>query len=294
MRSIKYLSAFLLLITSVFVNAQTTNSYSLKWKLKPNEVLSYKAVMDEIDTVNHKDFSMEGMGKLIGVDSNNVKFEKIMRQLNKEVAHSNNMVVYLKENKRNIIDIEMFAKMDSDKKMMKDTGTLGNVEKGMRAMMNKMMDGVMLRGAIYEDGTIASFYTKNDQKNLIAFLFELPGKEIKMGDTWSISVNFLSMDQNFVCDSSYKKNNVRVINIEKKNSDNIITLQYDLVEYIHGSFNSPFNKQSVPTTMKMTYKGMADFSIEKGRWVNYNGILSMSASGIMTSQTTKRFSLIAE
>lgn len=73
-------------------------------------------------------------------------------------------------------------------------------------MMQKMSGGVMLRGAVYEDGSIESFYVKNDQRNLIALFFQLPDKAVRIGDTWSIDVNFISMDQNFKCDTSFKQN----------------------------------------------------------------------------------------
>ena len=46
--------------------------------------------------------------------------------------------------------------------------------------------------------------------------------------------------------------------------------------------------------MKITYKALADFSIEKGRWVSYNGIMASSSTGLITAQTTQKFSLIAQ
>ena len=124
-------------------------------------------------------------------------------------------------------------------------------------------------------------------------MFELPGKSVKPGDTWPLSIHLISMDQNFKCDSSYHKNSVMLINIENKDGEHIATLKYDIVEFVDGEFMSPFNGSDVKTSMKMTYQGIATFSIEKGRWTLYEGVMSLSSSGIMSSQSTKKISLIA-
>jgi hypothetical protein len=158
--------------------------------------------------------------------------------------------------------------------------------------MNKALTGVMLRGSVYEDGTIESFYTKNDQKNLLAMFFELPGKPVKVGDTWSISVHLISMDQNFTCDSSYRKNNVTLVGIENKNGEHFANLRYDIVEYVEGSFISPFDNSKVETIMKVTFTAAAYFSLEKGRWVVFDGVMSQSSSGIMSSRSKQKLSLI--
>lgn len=124
--------------------------------------------------------------------------------------------------------------------------------------------------------------------------FELPGRPVKVGETWSATVGFISMDQNFICDSAFRKNVVTVIAIEQKNNDKVVTLKYDIVEFVAGDFSSPFNGNSVKTTMKMTYQAIAAFSVEKGRWLNYNGIMTISSTGMMAVATTKRFALVEE
>jgi len=284
---------FLLLGISFSAFSQANDGYFLKWKLKPGEVIAYKTNMEEIDTAHHKDFSMEGMMKSIGVDSDFTTFNKTMKQLNKEMENAG-FITYLKAKRRGIVDIEMVMKQDSAQKKEQDISQETRNLKEAQAMMMKMSRGVVLRGAMYDDGTIESFYTKGEQKNLISMFFELPGRKIKLGDSWALNMNFISMDQNFICDSSYKKNNVKVIQIESRNNEHIITLKYDILEFVRGDFGSPFSNEPVKTMMKMTYNAVAEFSLEKGRWVSYNGVMSLTATGIMTSQTTKKFALVEE
>lgn len=164
----------------------------------------------------------------------------------------------------------------------------------MRMYMEKMSGGVMLRGSIYEDGTIESFYTVNTQKNLLAMFFELPAKAVSVGVSWPVDLHLISMDQSFICDTSYHKNSVNVVSVENKGGETIITLKYDIIEYVEGSVNSPFNDGPTKTTMKMSYRAIAAFSVEKGRWTRYEGVMSEGRTGLISSQTTQKYTLVEE
>ncbi|MDP9080486.1 MAG: hypothetical protein M3O71_23935 [Bacteroidota bacterium] len=259
----------------------------MKWKLKPGEVITYKTIIEEIDTANHKDFALDGLVKALGSDTNTAEIQKMFKQFSQATSVSD-FVTHLKKNSRNVIDIEMKAGNMPGAQSITDTGAMSTA---IKQMVAKMAGGIVLRGAIHEDGTIESFYTKNDQKNLIATFFELPGRPVKTGDTWSVDVHFLSMDQNFTCDSSYRRNSVTIVKTGNNENEHVVTIKYDIEEYVSGNFISPVDEKPVKTSMKMTYKGLADFSTDKGRWLNYNGIMSLSSSGMMSSQSTKRCTL---
>ncbi|MBS1501937.1 MAG: hypothetical protein JST32_07745 [Bacteroidetes bacterium] len=82
--------------------------------------------------------------------------------------------------------------------------------------------------------------------------------------------------------------------VEIVNGDHIADLEYDIVEYADGDFKSPFGGESVKTMMKMTYHALARFSIGKGRWILYNGLMSLTSTGFMAQQSTKKFSLVTQ
>ncbi|MCR8559898.1 hypothetical protein KXD93_19765 [Mucilaginibacter sp. BJC16-A38] len=281
---------YLLLICLIFVIcpafSQSNDPVMLKWKLKPGEVISYKTTMDEIDTAHSKDFSIDGFDKLLGSDVNSAEIKKMIKQL-RQATNLSNFVTHLKKNSKNVIDIEMKAGDQPAAQTTADTGEMGKALKLMMATMG----GVVLRGAIREDGTIESFYTKNDQKNLIATFFELPGRPVRVGDTWSADVHFLSTDQSFICDSSHRRNIITIVKIDDVENEHVVTVKYDIEEYVSGYFSTPFDKNPVKTTMRMTHKALADFSIERGRWINYDGIMSISSTGFMSSQSAKRCNL---
>lgn len=65
-----------LLIAILFASVcygQADQAMALKWKLQPNEVLTYKTVMQEVDTSKVKNFSLHlgGIFGLLGKDSLN-------------------------------------------------------------------------------------------------------------------------------------------------------------------------------------------------------------------------------
>jgi hypothetical protein len=285
---ILFVSALAIVTSNAF--AQSSDRVFLKWKLKPGEVLSYKTIMDDIDTANKANFGVNGIFKTMGIDSANAgKMQEIFKELNSAVG-SANLVTTLTEKRKGVIDIALTSRPDKSKQQDIKAGSLSEMQK----LMSQFTGGVMLRGSIYEDGTIASFYTKGEQKNMIAMLFELPGKPVKQGDTYALNVNLLTADQSFTCDSAYRKNQVKVLKIETKAGEQIVTLQYHVAEYIEGDFSAPMGNGPVKTIMTMSFQGLGEFSIDKGKWVNYNGLWSFSSSGLMSASSKKRYALVEE
>jgi len=291
MSTIKITILSILLLTGTHVFSQSTEPVFMKWKLKPGETIAYKTIMQE-DTAIHNGFSMGNMFKGAVGDSVSATMNEVFKRLSLE-ASQNSYTTYLKERVNNVIGIEMYMKQNKQD-TNKDTAKAGSDEQKFRDLMSHLSSGVTLRGAIYEDGGIESFYLNSGQRNLIAMLFGLPGKPVKVGDSWSLGINFISLDQNFICDSSYNKDQVRVVNIAYNHNEHIVTLKYDITESVKGNITSPFDNKPVVTTMNFSYQGLADFSIEKGRWVNYNCILSNMSTGIMSAQSVQRISLIGE
>ncbi|MBB6110149.1 hypothetical protein SAMN05421821_10844 [Mucilaginibacter lappiensis] len=291
MHKIKFLFLAVIVAVSTSACSQNNKTVLLKWKLDPKEVITYKTIMVGVDTADKK-LDMSGLTKAMGLGDavNWDDLQKMLKKLNANLQPGN-MVATLAEKRKGIIDIELITK--NDDKQDTASSTLSEAEK----MFKQMSTGVQLRGTIHEDGTIKSFYLKSEQKNIIALLFKLPGKSIKQGDSWPLSVNLLTADQNFKCDSSYRKNLVTAVKIENINGEQIFTLKYDIVEYIKGDFTipSPMGAQTpVKTVMSMSYQGIAKFSVDKGRWVAYDGLLSYNSSGVMTANTKMKYSLVEE
>jgi hypothetical protein len=140
-----------------------------------------------------------------------------------------------------------------------------------------------------------AFYVQSNQKNLIALYFQLPDKLIRIGDSWTLNTSLISMDQNFECDSSFKKNQVTLVDLIKKGNETVAVIKYDILEFASGVFINPFFGNSrTKTVIKFEYNATAEFSLDKGKWLSYNGTQSVLSTGMMTSNTTKKFSLVPQ
>ena len=276
---------------------QKNQTVDLKWKIGKSEKLNYFTIMSDIDESSiEMDFG--GLFKSLSDSTDNgLKESKDLFKKINDAFKNQDYVTTLTNKNNGVIDILMTTK---PKETIKEENivTTDNKEAEVLKMMQSMTQGVMLRGSVYETGGIHSFWVKSAQKNLIALFFELPTKPVKVGDKWSLDINLITNDQNFDCDSSYKINEVTLADIKKINGETIAVLKYNIVEYVKGNFNTPsfFGSEGgqKETMMKFTHQGISEFSVDKGRWINYDGIMSLEATGVMTANKKTKFTLIDE
>lgn len=272
----------------------TENGIELNWKLSDNDSLSYKTVMTEI---GESSFEMD-LGGLFDKITDSTKTDKdqfgkdFFNKL-KDQYNNTNLLTILSNSIdfKDVINIEMVAEQKDNKE---------DEEKDeMKKMMNSMMKGTMLRGSVYKNGSLHSFWMKNSQKNLLSLFFELPNKPVSKGETWTLNnVNFIGNDQNFICRKAEKRNIITLSDIKGIEGQTIAVIDYDILEYVSGDFNSPAffgnEGENKTTTMKFIYKAQAEFSIDEGKWISYNGIMSLDASGVINSVQKKKFALIEQ
>lgn len=256
----KLLLPFILIAFSL--NAQQKETVDLKWKI--NDTLTYKTVMRDIvlekreeqtenDSISEK---MSGMFKAMQEQFSGLKYE-----------------TKLFPDKNGNVDIAMMLKKEK-------TDTTETLFTGM-AQMN---GNVVLRGKVSPEGELLSFYYKEAQKNLISILFELPTNPVAVGDKWELKVSMVSMDQNFKADTLYKKNVVRLKDLKTKNGNKFAVIEYDIEEYVSGDFGNGMmtmfskDKADKKTFMRMSHKATAEFDLEKGYWILYDGIMDVKTN----------------
>ncbi|SHG55817.1 hypothetical protein SAMN05444483_11630 [Salegentibacter echinorum] len=264
----------LLLIFIAFnLNAQQRETVNLKWKI--SDTLTYKTVMKDVifEKSNEQDEKdslskgMSGMFNAMKKQLSNLKYE-----------------TKLYPDKSGNIDIAMMLKkVEAD--------TTGSIFPVMAAMNGN----VVLRGKISPEGEMLSFYYKRAQKNIISVLFELPTKPVKIGDEWNLQVDMIAVDQTFKPDSIYRKNLVRLKDIKMKNGKKIAIIEYDIEEFVSGDIEnkmmSMFSKDKTDkkTFMKMSHKATAEFDLQKGYWISYEGNMNVETNiSIMGIGVNKR------
>jgi len=92
-------------------------------------------------------------------------------------------------------------------------------------------------------------------------------------------------------DSAYRVNEVTLIDLKESDGERIAVLQYNIKEFVTGSFNSPFSDGAVTKNMEMTHRAIGEFSVDKGRWISYNGVMSVVSGGLMDNNSKNNMSL---
>lgn len=252
--------------------------------------------------------------KIIDTNSMQMDFEDLFNSLSEEVGKelekSKNIlqgfnrafknldyVTTLSTKGDGIVNIAMTTKPKEDSNEIEKDSTSPKEAEILKLMMS-MNNRVLLRGSVYETGDIHSFWLKTSQKNLLAILFQLPKQPVKIGDSWPLDVNFISNDQNFECDSSYRMNKATLIDINKVKGETIAVLKYDILEFVNGDFQYPSlsgqSREPKKTRMKISHQGIAEFSVDKGRWIIYDAIMSIETTGFMKTNTKTKFTLTKE
>ena len=296
-KEMKLRLTILLAIIATTVFGQRNQTVDLKWEIGENEKLNYATVMSDIDTSSiEMDFG--GLFKSLSdsTESGLKESKDFFKKFN-DAFKNLDYVTTLSKEENGVIEIVM-ATRPKENVNETEIDSTDSKEAEMLKMMQSLNQGIMLRGSVYESGDIHSFWVKSNQKNLIAIFFQLPANPVKIGDKWSLDVNLIANDQNFECDSAYKVNEVTLTDIKKVDGETVAVLKYNIIEYVNGDFNSPsfFGNEGgkKKTMMKFSHQGIAEFSIDNGRWITYDGIMSLEASGVLTANKKTKFTLIKE
>ena len=278
-----------------------TEKVTLKWKV--NDTIKYITKMEQIGEAEFNMDFEKTFGKVFNVitkklkDSTNIKNDRIkngfenlfkgdlFKEMKSELSKINDnteLITYLTKssNFEKVVDIEMI------RKNLRENDSIDK-----KNMFSMVKSGTQLKGSIYENGSLHSFWLNNAQRNLISLFFELPDKEIKKGDVWSLKyLNYIQYGNIFYCDKAEKINEVKLVDIRKENGETIALIEYDIYEFADGNIDLFGNK--TPSNMKMKYNAIGEFSINKGKWISYKGLLSIETNGMISSKSKQKFELI--
>jgi hypothetical protein len=271
----------LVFLLSLTAAAQHNDAVYLRWKLAPGETLVYKTTMAEQET--------KSVAAVPAVKDSAGSPGGLLQQLLKNhpaAAQNNGYLSYLRPQAGGGVAIEITMRPIPDVAEAKKENT---TRPGL-PQASSLKPATVLRGAINSEGGIKTFYLKTEQKNMLALLFQLPSSAVKAGISWQLELNLVSVDQSFMCDSSYRRNIVKCTNIASDTGDTIVTMDYDIEEFVSGEM-SPLNMTGQKTVLEITYRGSAEFSVTRGRWLSYEGIMNIVTGGFMASNTSKRIAL---
>lgn len=262
----KYFYPILILFLFTCQNSKE-KLYNLNWNIPQKEYLGYSLIISELD-FNKIDTISLGIGDILG--------ERGLNSLKKSYQQSPDLFLgnffqdtdietyflMSNANKKNIIDISLYLYSPQDSSKSKSVKIINT-----------------LRGKVNYLGGIESFYLQNLQKNLLSLFFELPQKSVKIGEEWSLDLNLITLDNNFICRDYFNTNKVLLKDIKYINGYPIATVSYNLANYVKGDKMTFFSSNFTETAIEVAFKGQGEFNIKKGKWVNLHFIAKTNSSG---------------
>ncbi|AGC43308.1 lipoprotein [Myxococcus stipitatus DSM 14675] len=167
-----------------------------------------------------------------------------------------------------------------------------------RRRMFKDLEGqVLATSSLMDIGVITAQLTPV-QHNLVALLFELPGRPVAVGDTWTHSADLVgarSLAELFWEEErSVRVNRVRLSSLVREaKGRTVAVIDFTLMAEDKGEYVSwgPGRKR-VPASDAAYYVGRGEFLVEEGRWRTLSGELSLRASGgVLAMDSAHRFTM---
>jgi len=244
--------------------AEESDTVLLRWKVPGDEVYGFKTSMERVfDAGTIPIFESGDLFR-----DSNLK-EKIFEEISSiRFPEKFSLVTLLKPIEKNRLKVEMISVETSDGKMSDDSLTklIKEIDRTFTGLIN-------LKAQITDSGEITSFYLEPRQKNILALFFQLPKRRVRVGDTWSLDVNLLTMGSDFICEESGRINCVKLSSLKHgEKGDTIAVLDYTISEYIRGK--SDAGNIRIATT----FIGRGEFLVEEGRWRKFSGIIQGESS----------------
>ena len=274
-----------LVLSACSLSSQETNeTINLDWKLSEGELLAYHTSMNQSATTEPQievDFEQFLDG--------NFNLDAIYGQLaNLQVAESADLTSLLRLNSDNNISVQMIL----DNIEFPESSTENPIQQSFNQLWEGMEGTVQLRGELTPEGSIASFYTQERQRNLLSIFFELPAHPVRVGDKWEIDVNCITVGAGFITNRAERVNQVELSEItQTAEGETIAIIDYVILEAVEGISDSTFSDEQILVSMTCSYLGRGQFLVEAGRWHQLGGEFQVSSTGFMDTNAVSYFTL---
>lgn len=277
MKKFFFVSVFLLISCSAHLP-----KYRMQWSVKEGKPIIYETTSSKIDISDR--FTISGF-KILS-DQN------IRQQVKKDLI---NFVIPLPTIKTTLSNNDSGFNVKSVSIKPEYSAPAKTIEeKQFREFTNNRAGYVEVLADLDKYGNNLSFFLNQQQRNFLTFVFSLPRKNLKAGDSWNLPVNLLYISNGFVSTSTMKDSKVTLDKIrEDKNGDTIAELFYILAEKVEGQFEYSAT-DIIPLTTEYAYIAYAEFNISKGRWDKYIGIAYQTGTGLMAVENMTVYALLSQ
>ncbi len=274
------LSTALLLSLSTFLMGAAPAPVTLRWKVPP-ESMGY-----EYTTAN-----ADPKGSTMRVDLSSLKLKGVPASKRRQIfelrqpTQSAMVLVLTPKPSGDVAAKVVVTRMD----MPKVKGA-SKQEQAMAKAMKAMEGTVQLRASLTPSGLVTSDL-KREQRNLVAFMVELPSKPVSVGDVWTHSADLLKMGASWQGEHEVL-NRVELVALEHEAAGRTVAvIDFTLAERHDGKFAHPEPDKSIPGMMEFSYVARGEFLVEEGRWRRLAGQMSTVSKGVMTTNSVQHFVL---
>jgi len=254
----------------------------LRWKVPKKGAIGFETSLDPIDPDKEQVISVD-IRRLFGDEVP----KRVKTQLHKLLMPERfSMVSIVRPSGKGDLSVKMIVPKAPE---ARPEGVPEAAWKKMRSAMT----GVQLRGSMTNAGQITSFYLESKQKNLIALMFQLPKKPVKVGDSWSLDdVNFIRLSHGFICKKAQRVNRVRLVSLSPADEgDRTAVLEYVVAESVDGKFRHQMMPKSQPVSYTFSFIARGEFLVGKGAWRSFVGEMRITATGKTDAEVTKRIAM---
>ena len=259
---------FVLLIIPFLAFSQEDEKVLLRWKLEPGEKLAFANFPEsvEIDLFNS---SRKGLSEEISATPDVLsKFIDNLRKMGEANLISTGFVYELSANSDTSMNFLMFQA-----KMKDQTNSFSELKKEATPAIN-------INGTLSTSGELFTEISPFQAKNAARFLFHLPEEEVSIGECWEFRGNFGRAAAGIEVDTLYSIDKVCLVDIEKKGTERIALIQYDISAAYR--VESPFSRnedEKEYDEAEISYLAEGRFSIDSGKWLSLTGLESISMKG---------------
>lgn len=253
----------------------------LRWKVPKDKPLGYEMVWQSVTT--DKDTLRIDLSTLKDARKAAARRKAIIDL--KMPAQSVMAMVLTARGSETIAAKVVVTRVEQNKKRPKT-----KVDRELAAQLKKMIGTVQIRATLTDWGLVTS-ELKREQRNMVSLATELPAKPVAVGDTWKHNVDLVNMGELFT-GTRESINRVELVGLERDGEGRLVALiDYTLAEKHDGKFVNPRTKESIPSTMEMSFLGRGEFLVEEGRWRKLSGRYATRSTGVMTTDSAQQFTL---
>lgn len=270
--------------------AAPPQSVTLAWRVRPDDVLSYRAALDQptgytqqlsVDWGALLSGTFDAQATLAQLDTFALPTDGALTGQFRPGTTGNTITLNLiADDPGTALQAEATAEPDTPAATVLLPTLLGPLD-------GSTTGATLLSGQVQADGAIASFYQPQTTRNVLAMLAQLPTEPVQVGSRWQVDWRCLQAAPEAQIDFAERVHQVSLREIRTDDSgERIAVIDYLLIEALAGVDGS-----GAFLSERCSYIARGEFRVTNGRWASLRGEYSRTSLGLSASNVIYRVGL---